>query len=323
MARVACIMMQRDEALLLQPWLVYHGYLFGFENLFVFDNGSTDASVIATIERFAAVGVNFDLSYREEGDYERKAELMIDTINRLDGCGKYTAYIPMDCDEFLVSFDDGGLNCSRFAIGDCLDQILPEDRILRIGTLLYNIPGFIDRYYAQDLAKIMFTGGVVEHLEHGNHKARTTKSQDYVNVSLTYLHFHNRPFRDMIRFASLKLQNRVNVNDRNALLNYRGHGEHLIRYFSMSERDYVASFRDRNYVFFPEFRRLLAALGACRPITSACATECEVMRLGAELPRELNSLSYLAANTDVAKANVPALMHYYCHGKNEGRPLCP
>ena len=40
MARVRCIMMQKDESFLLEPWLLYNGYLFGFENLTVYDNGS-------------------------------------------------------------------------------------------------------------------------------------------------------------------------------------------------------------------------------------------------------------------------------------------
>ena len=32
-ARVRCVMMQRNEHLLLEAWFRYYGYLFGFENL--------------------------------------------------------------------------------------------------------------------------------------------------------------------------------------------------------------------------------------------------------------------------------------------------
>ncbi len=42
MRNVACIVMQKDEIFLSRPWLAYHGHLFGFGNLFVLDNGSTD-----------------------------------------------------------------------------------------------------------------------------------------------------------------------------------------------------------------------------------------------------------------------------------------
>ena len=53
-------MMKSDEAFLLRPWLAYHGYLFGCENLFVMDNGSALADVRATLREFAARGVHVD-----------------------------------------------------------------------------------------------------------------------------------------------------------------------------------------------------------------------------------------------------------------------
>ena len=37
MPKVACFMMQKNEQTLLEPWLIYHGHLFGFENLYVWD----------------------------------------------------------------------------------------------------------------------------------------------------------------------------------------------------------------------------------------------------------------------------------------------
>ena len=56
MARVACVMMQKDEVHLLEPWLAYHGYLFGFENLYVLDNGSTRPDVLLTRSEERRVG---------------------------------------------------------------------------------------------------------------------------------------------------------------------------------------------------------------------------------------------------------------------------
>ena len=39
--RVACVTMQKNEDLCLEPWILYHGYLFGFENIFILDHNST------------------------------------------------------------------------------------------------------------------------------------------------------------------------------------------------------------------------------------------------------------------------------------------
>ena len=69
MTRVACLMMQKDEALLLRPWLLYHGLLFGFENLYVYDNGSTSDAVLAILREFAAVGVHVDDAHTAPGGF--------------------------------------------------------------------------------------------------------------------------------------------------------------------------------------------------------------------------------------------------------------
>ena len=68
----ACIMMQRNEDDLLAPWLAYHGYLFGFENLYVIDHELTSSVTLDVIRRFKAAGVNFDFSYKRPSDYEGK-----------------------------------------------------------------------------------------------------------------------------------------------------------------------------------------------------------------------------------------------------------
>ncbi len=70
MPRIACLMMFRDEVLLLKPWLHYHGYLFGFENLYVFDNGSRDETVLATLRQFAKIGANVDSSHQTSDGFK-------------------------------------------------------------------------------------------------------------------------------------------------------------------------------------------------------------------------------------------------------------
>src|SRR4051794_34461386 len=101
MPTAACIMMQKDEAFLLRPWLAYHGYLFGYENLFVFDNGSTLPNVRATLTEFARKGVNVDWDHASRDNYLAKGELIGDRIRTLEAAGEYDFMIPLDCDEFM------------------------------------------------------------------------------------------------------------------------------------------------------------------------------------------------------------------------------
>ena len=63
-------MMQKNEADLLRPWVAYHAYLFGAENLYIFDNGSDDPDVIQQLEYVEGQGVTVDRSHPKE--YERK-----------------------------------------------------------------------------------------------------------------------------------------------------------------------------------------------------------------------------------------------------------
>src|SRR5471030_579275 len=95
-------MMQKDETYLLEPWLVYHGHLFGFENLFVFDNGSASLEVRHILARFTREGVNVDWGYASRRDFLAKGELIGGLIRTLDQRGEYDFLIPLDCDEFIV-----------------------------------------------------------------------------------------------------------------------------------------------------------------------------------------------------------------------------
>jgi hypothetical protein len=314
-------MMQRDEDALLEPWLAYHGALFGFDNLFVFDNGSTSPHVRAVIDRYRRRGVNFDTRWSDPKYFERKHRILIAKIDELRRGGAHDLYIPMDADEFLVHFDRDGLTCDRAAILAYLAGLAGERDVLRIRTLLYNIPGHPDRYYAADLSKVFFAQGDVVELSHGLHFGATDLSDQYRDVDVTYLHFHNKPFAELLRSARRKLESRVDVDSPEALRAYVGHGDHLTRYFSMTERDYVASFAGLDYVAFPPFRQALDRLGLAGNIDRVLRAAGPPADLGRALPAAIDPDAYWRANPDVREAGVRPLLHYYCHGAREGRDL--
>ena len=49
-------MMQKNEDDLLEPWIKYHSNMFGAENLFIYDNGSTSPLVAEVLEKAAVDG---------------------------------------------------------------------------------------------------------------------------------------------------------------------------------------------------------------------------------------------------------------------------
>ena len=80
MPKVACIMMQKDERFLLKPWLAYYGHLFGFENLFVFDNGSMLAEVRDTLAEYEQKGVKVDRAHASREAYKAKGDIIGEQI---------------------------------------------------------------------------------------------------------------------------------------------------------------------------------------------------------------------------------------------------
>lgn len=66
--------MQRNEDVCLDPWLIWHGHLFGYENLFVVDHGSDHPAVLECLLRAEARGTHVvrlpaAADYRLKGDF--------------------------------------------------------------------------------------------------------------------------------------------------------------------------------------------------------------------------------------------------------------
>lgn len=66
MATVRCITMQKNESKLLEAWIKYYGYLFGFENLYILDNGSNEDAVFSILKKYSRVGVNIYYEHNQK-----------------------------------------------------------------------------------------------------------------------------------------------------------------------------------------------------------------------------------------------------------------
>jgi hypothetical protein len=92
--RVAVICTVYNEALLLPLWLTYYGALFGLENLYLIDDGSTDGS---TDDLGAVNVIRIDQAEIDQDTRCRDVSFFHNEIKRL-----YDAVIYVDIDEFLV-----------------------------------------------------------------------------------------------------------------------------------------------------------------------------------------------------------------------------
>ncbi|MEL8650170.1 hypothetical protein J4W43_21295, partial [Escherichia coli] len=70
--KLACLMMQKNESRLLKSWLDYHAIIFGLENMYVYDNGSTEKECIDTLKMYERNGLNVEWKFSSREDFENK-----------------------------------------------------------------------------------------------------------------------------------------------------------------------------------------------------------------------------------------------------------
>jgi glycosyl transferase family 2 len=353
MPKVACIMMQKDERFLLKPWLAYYGYLFGMNNLFVFDNGSTLAEVREMLVEYQAKGVNVNYDYATREHYEAKGEIIGNQIELLDRLGQYDFIIPLDCDEFILLKIDNGFFPSRHHILSYLDSFIGETRVLRFPYQLANHPLFPHVYNYFSFHKVFFAADTFLSIDHGHHSGESRQAVGFRDTDLIHLHFHHKQFDLLIEQAKQKWNGTIDINDREQLADYKGASMHLTQYFLTSKEAYYAGFLDMVHFFLPQLGGLLLRLGAPielpgDPVGDHLRIKVDSnnpavdIRLGTRLapfhggktvalvpemrpsgpwfiPTEFNETLYLLRNDDVAKAGLVGIMHYCTYGFREGR----
>ena len=96
LAKVICI--TKDETDLVEDFVDYHAHLFGYRNIVLVDNGSTDAAVLAAYDRMRDRGVDIRTDARP---FSQATEIMTEHMRSLcDGSCEWI--LPLETDEFFV-----------------------------------------------------------------------------------------------------------------------------------------------------------------------------------------------------------------------------
>jgi hypothetical protein len=328
MPRIACLMMLRDEVLLLEPWLRYHGYLFGYENLYVYDNGSVSENVRDVLQRFAAAGVNVDVSHKEKDDFVGKGEIIGAKIKAFQESGSYDIALAVDCDEFIALAGPAGPSISRNQILTEIERIYQAGVICQMQKCFYSVPGYLDQFWLAGHRRCIAPVRLFKEIDHGFHWVNMEDRAQYGATQFTYIHLHYKPFADLVTGARQKLAAFMDITDLETLKTFTGVGRHTVRYLFMTPEAY---YRERPdglpFISFGGFLRALElsmdfaatrnAWEAGRPATghgNPAVLDLEATPFAAA--------AYLAANPDLA--DVPNLFYHYVEqGFAEGRPIRP
>ena len=244
----------KDEIDIVAEWVHYHGRLFGYENLYIIDNMSTDG----TYEKLLDLQSAYGCSVFQRPNYALKGEYMTQMIHEYcshkNESGNYTTPIayPIDIDEFVAMYDVGThtISCDKSAMLAYFNQtILPKvasneymffktnyimnkliNNCATAATTSSDFDGYKNAVVESThgaysnygrMAKTFFSSKeIVEHgvrIDHGNH----FNACRYFMTDLVLVHYHCRSRAQMEK----KVYNNVAgfgypVNDAAALANY-------------------------------------------------------------------------------------------------------
>ncbi|MEP0356633.1 glycosyltransferase family 2 protein [Paraglaciecola sp.] len=298
--KVAILMMQKNESELLDKWLRYHGYLFGFDNLYVYDNGSEDKAIRETLQDYQPLGVNVDLEHNQKIDFENKGSLFLNKISQLQSeRSDYDFYIPLDCDEFIGFLDDeGNVSCDKTGLDALLTQYIDQQDLLLFDSQYYNSSVSDVLFNKQPYRKCLFYKNTIASLDVGFHWGKVKNSDKEQRTRLIQFHFHNKPFSIGKEHAREKLVNRVKDFEPKTLNNYQGPGLHLVRFFNQSETSYVNNQLKQVHIHSVALRYKFNELGLSWPYEESLQESRNHNELVNELDGFSNITEYLQGSID-------------------------
>jgi hypothetical protein len=231
--------MQKDEVDLLPFWLHYHGSLFGYRNLYVYDNGSAPPALDILERARRQYGINVDYSQSAPADFEGKGRLFASRISKWALKKRAHFYFPLDCDEFVGVQINSLFSCRPEDIKKQLKRLRPtRTKAFKVTSRLDNSWHDPHTFYTPPRAGKLFFGNTkLRWLSMGFHSSHGPAEVSPSPV--VYFHFHFKPYGLLQEHAQQKLKLRLDLNNASLtdLQGYKGRGHHLARHLSRTERE--------------------------------------------------------------------------------------
>lgn len=164
--------MVKGEVDIVNDWVLYHGHLFGFNNLYIIDNYSRDG----TFEELTKLKEKYDINICRLPDYKKKGEYMSSLIKTF---AKNEYVFPLDIDEFIVQYNKktNTINCDSNIIFNSIKK-LPPSNAYKMNYIMSN-PTNINGYQ-----RAVIESEYGKYTEHGFH-AKTFFYSSFLKVILT------------------------------------------------------------------------------------------------------------------------------------------
>lgn len=187
--------MVKGEQDIVEDWVLYHGSIFGYNNLYIIDNYSKDG----TYQTLLKLRNMYNIHVSVLPDYTKKGEYMTTLLKQV---GQGDIVFPIDIDEFIVYYNKttNEISCDKNTILEYLKSLpsLPFYKMNYISAKIGNPIGYpratVDSKYGKYLdygnqAKTFFNSRLFRGvIDHGNHYVSNT----YWLSDLCLVHFHQR-----------------------------------------------------------------------------------------------------------------------------------
>ncbi len=203
--KIKLFTMVKNEEDIIEYWIQYHGEIFGYNNLYIVDNNSTDTTY-ERIQKYSKYGVHIFI----ENDYLKKGDIMTELINN---AGNYDIAFPLDIDEFVIVYDQEKNKLCPNYITKYLKTLINSDKFKNNSVFKANYiystitngnnvgysNALLESKYGQylhygDMAKTFVNKNNWKGLlDHGNH----FPTKDYVSTNICLLHYHCRNIEQM------------------------------------------------------------------------------------------------------------------------------
>ena len=188
----------KDENDIVTDWVFYHGSIFGFQNIYIIDNFSTDGTYEKLL-KLKSLGIHIT----RKDDYSKKGEYMTMYYNKY--CDPEDIAYPIDIDEFIVYYDkpNNTISVDKPTILHYLTN-LPDAEIYKTNYIQappnQDAPngykraaaecnwGFYDSNYGSNAKSFMKKKLYRGKIDHGNH----IPTNNYLMTNLCLIHFHVR-----------------------------------------------------------------------------------------------------------------------------------
>lgn len=188
--------MVKGELDIITDWVLYHGTIFGFRNLYIIDNLSRDG----TWEELVRLKKIYNIHIYRLPDYNKKGEYMTLLIKTY--CSQGDLAFPIDIDEFIVCYDKqtNTISCNINNFKEIISS-LPLAAVYKMNYIqckVINKNGY-KRASVQatngtyddrgDHAKSFFNTALFNgKIDHGNHY----QTNNYILSKLCLVHYHTR-----------------------------------------------------------------------------------------------------------------------------------